>query len=76
MECDVCLIEWDTIIHIPRLLSCGHTFCEACLLSMLKMAKKRNTDFFCPNCMGKHKEIKEDKDIQNLVKNINPKWPI
>jgi hypothetical protein len=71
MECDVCLIEWDPIIHIPRLLACGHTLCESCLISILKMAKSKNTDFFCPNCMNKQKEIKEEKDIKLLVKNIN-----
>jgi hypothetical protein len=71
MECDVCLIEWDSVVHIPRLLSCGHTLCESCLISILKMARSKSTDFFCPNCMNKQKEIREEKDIKSLVKNIN-----
>lgn len=71
MECDVCLIEWDSLIHIPRILSCGHTLCEVCLTSMLKLAKSKNTDLFCPSCMCKQKEIESEGDIRKLIKNIN-----
>ena len=71
MECDVCLIEWDVVVHIPRILSCGHTICEACLISMLKSATSKNTEMFCPSCMKKQKKIKDEEDIKKLIKNIN-----
>lgn len=53
------------------MLSCGHTFCESCLISLLISAKTKNNDFFCPNCMSKQKEIKNEEDIKNLIKNFN-----
>jgi hypothetical protein len=71
MECDVCLIEWDTKFHVPRILSCGHTICEACLLSMFKISKGKGTNMFCPSCMGKQNDILEEGDISKLIKNIN-----
>lgn len=71
MECDVCLIEWDTITHIPRILSCGHTICEACLISMFRNASSKGSGMFCPSCMKLQKKIKEESDIKKLIKNIN-----
>jgi hypothetical protein len=82
MECDICLVEWDSVIHIPRILSCGHTICEVCLLGMLKKAKplpiilERNnnankSEMFCPSCMKKQPEISNEEDIKKLIKNIN-----
>jgi hypothetical protein len=68
MECDVCLIEWDVNVHIPRILSCGHTICEACLISMFK--KSKTNELFCPSCMKKQKEIVDETDIKKLIKNI------
>jgi hypothetical protein len=71
MECDICMIEWDSVKRIPRLLGCGHTFCESCLISLLHSAKSKNTDIFCPNCMTKQREIQYDEDIKKLIKNFN-----
>lgn len=52
-------------------MSCGHTFCEKCLLSMLNSAILKKTEFFCPNCMSKQKEITKEDDIKALIKNFN-----
>ena len=71
MECDICMLEWDSQKKIPRLLSCGHTFCEVCLISILNSANSKGSDLFCPNCMAKHKDIKKEEDIKNLIKNFN-----
>lgn len=68
MECDICLIEWDCQVHIPRILNCGHTICEVCLLNMFN---KKGGEMVCPSCMKKQKEIKKVEDIQKLIKNIN-----
>ena len=70
MECDICLLEWDSAIRIPRLLSCGHTFCEECLKSILSKAKSLNKNFSCPTC---HTEqaLSSEEDIKNLIKNFN-----
>lgn len=83
MECDICLVEWDSAIHIPRILSCGHTICELCLLVMLKKTKQfpivleinninvQKPEMFCPSCMKKQPEISNEDDIKKLIKNIN-----
>lgn len=70
MECDICLIQWDSNEHIPRLLSCGHTFCQVCLKLILKKAKSNKRKFFCPTCNAIQSIIKDD-DINRLIKNYN-----
>lgn len=30
MECPLCHEAWSYELHIPRILSCGHTLCESC----------------------------------------------
>ena len=70
MECDICLIEWDSSKRIPRLLNCGHTFCEMCLKSILSKCISKNEKFHCPNC-NVYQKIESEKDIPNLIKNYN-----
>ena len=38
---------------------------------MLNSALLKKTDFFCPNCMGKQKDITKEDDIKALIKNFN-----
>ncbi|BBN09842.1 hypothetical protein MPTK1_4g23130 [Marchantia polymorpha subsp. ruderalis] len=33
-ECIVCFQPYDHTIHVPRVLSCGHSFCEPCLYEL------------------------------------------
>ena len=70
MECDICLLEWDSAIRIPRLLSCGHTFCEECLKSIVSKAKSLNKNFSCPTC---HTEqaLTSEEDIKNIQKTLD-----
>ncbi|GER37718.1 protein translocase subunit SecA [Striga asiatica] len=35
-ECPVCLQPYDAVASIPRVLTCGHTTCEACLKQLLR----------------------------------------
>jgi hypothetical protein len=71
MECDICMIEWDSNKHIPRMLYCGHTICEICLCNILEANLKLQKEFFCPSCMTSHSNIKTIDDIKNLIKNIS-----
>ena len=70
MECDICLMQWDCNKYIPRLLSCGHTFCEECLKAMLDKANRDKVEFKCPTC-NSIQNIKEIDDINKLIKNYN-----
>ena len=71
MECDICLLEWDSKIRIPRLLSCGHTFCQVCLIEILNKSLKEKKPFICPNCNIPQIQIKSENDIKLLIKNFN-----
>ena len=67
MECDICQLKWTTENIIPRILPCGHTFCQSCIIKQVH--KKPKQIFKCPTC---HKEIttlETKKDILNLRKN-------
>ncbi|GAU33643.1 hypothetical protein TSUD_310510 [Trifolium subterraneum] len=46
-ECPVCLQNYDDENAIPRVLSCGHTVCEACLVQLHQQFP--NT-IRCPAC--------------------------
>ena len=71
MECDVCLLEWDSKKRIPRLLSCGHTFCQECLESIANKCVSQNKCFTCPTCQNEEQSIHNASDITHLVKNFN-----
>ena len=71
MECDICLVEWDSKIRIPRLLSCGHTFCQVCLIEILNKSLKTKKPFICPNCNIPQIQIKSENDFKLLIKNFN-----
>ena len=71
MECDICLTEWDPNKRIPRLLSCGHTFCQECLKQMFNKCKKEKKKFQCPTCNTIQDNLYEEKDILSLIKNYN-----
>jgi hypothetical protein len=56
---------------IKRLLNCGHSLCEICLLALFQKAKRVAKEFICPTCNTIHKEIKSEEDVKNLIKNFN-----
>ena len=70
MECDICLIEWDSSERIPRLLNCGHTFCQVCLKSILNKCISKGEKFNCPTC-HLYQQIETEEDISKLIKNYN-----
>lgn len=56
--CSICFEEYDKEDRIPLLVSCGHTFCKACLLLLPEPLK-------CPHC--RYAEI---RTLSELPKNI------
>ena len=58
IECPIC---YNNINNIST-LSCGHTYCEDCILNWVK--KDKNT---CPNCRDEIKYIETDNKKKNLI---------
>ncbi|PIC51293.1 hypothetical protein B9Z55_001859 [Caenorhabditis nigoni] len=55
--CSICMEEFDSNIHLPKVLKCGHTFCGSCLdkaISSIQVSHYGdggvNTSFCCPLC--------------------------
>ena len=67
MECDICQLKWNTENIIPRILPCGHTFCQSCLIKQIQ--KKTKQIFKCPNCKKEINSILSKKDVLKLSKN-------
>ena len=65
MECEICKFEWDFELRIPRILNCGHNFCENCLKNLVK-----NNKIKCPKCENII-IINSINDINKLKKNIS-----
>lgn len=55
MECPACFELYDDILHIPRNITCGHTYCELCLKKLIEVRSRIE----CPAC-----RIRLDPSIQ------------
>lgn len=65
-ECPVCLQSYDDGNAIPRVLSCGHTVCEACLV---ELPQRYPNTLRCPACTQLVKYPKQGPS--SLPKNID-----
>ncbi|OMJ68662.1 hypothetical protein SteCoe_26849 [Stentor coeruleus] len=59
-ECTICCCEFVR----PRVLSCGHTFCEKCIEKLI-----RNKKLKCPDCRFSHKDVTIDSFPLNFKLN-------
>lgn len=69
MECEICLNPWNIDNRIPKLLSCGHTFCLPCLKEILSKSSMQKSIFKCPSCKCEIESISTYKDLLNLQNN-------
>ena len=69
MECELCFNPWNVENRIPKILSCGHTFCQSCLEDSLKKKSSEKEIFKCPSCKTEMNSILTYKDIINLRNN-------
>ncbi|GMT08925.1 hypothetical protein PFISCL1PPCAC_222, partial [Pristionchus fissidentatus] len=45
-SCGLCMETYDEITHIPRVLNCGHSTCQNCIIKLLRGTK----NVVCPAC--------------------------
>ncbi|XP_077142420.1 RING finger protein 225 [Ranitomeya variabilis] len=48
-ECVICFTSYDTLFHLPKVLSCGHVFCLECL-SRIIVGSMEPESLPCPIC--------------------------
>ena len=60
ITCPICYENYNDREKIPRILSCGHTFCQNCLMDL------RTTNILtCPTCRTYF-----SPDVKQLIKNF------
>ena len=57
IKCDLCNIIFDSNIHSPLMVKCGHTFCKRCI-SLKSNNLDKNTNKSCP--------IDKTKNVMNI----------
>ena len=65
VECQICAFPYDKNIKIPRILPCGHTFCETCLEEIRRQRGPEMISIQCPNC----RNVTQVVSIGNLPEN-------
>ncbi|XP_071980008.1 RING finger protein 225 [Engystomops pustulosus] len=48
-ECVICFTPYDTLFHLPKVLTCGHVFCLECL-SRITVGSTEPESLPCPIC--------------------------
>ncbi|XP_069799032.1 RING finger protein 225 [Dendropsophus ebraccatus] len=48
-ECVICFTPYDTLFHLPKVLTCGHIFCLECL-SRITVGSTEPESLSCPIC--------------------------
>lgn len=61
MECPTCYLEFNSVEHVPRIFSCGHTFCEMCIKNILM--RKHS----CPFCRT---TVRDFRRVEDFPKNF------
>ncbi|KAM4552420.1 RING finger protein 228-like [Odontesthes bonariensis] len=67
-ECKICYNLFDLDRHLPKLLSCSHTFCQECL-EILHSGEGRGWRIGCPVC--RHRTPVRGYQVRNLPDNTS-----
>ncbi|XP_051982943.1 E3 ubiquitin-protein ligase RNF182-like [Xyrauchen texanus] len=49
-ECGICYRTFNVVRRCPRQLSCKHTFCESCLVTLARSVESSEPRIMCPLC--------------------------
>lgn len=63
MECGICYQSYNAGRRCPRQLSCKHSFCESCLLTLAQSANIPEPRIACPLC--RHSTSLSDARVQD-----------
>lgn len=66
MDCQICAYPFDKELKVPRILQCGHTFCQDCLNELRQMAHGQSMmSIQCPNC----RQVEQVASLNSLPEN-------
>ncbi len=54
-HCSVCFNEYDLSDHVPRILPCHHSLCDACIK---RMVARTPGHLQCPECRHKYRSTR------------------
>lgn len=60
ITCPICFDQYNSQDKIPRILQCGHTFCQNCLMDL-----RTSNILTCPTCRKYF-----TPDVKQLIKNF------
>lgn len=60
VNCPICFDPYNDKEKIPRILTCGHTFCQHCLMDL-----RTSNILTCPTCRSYF-----SPDVKQLIKNF------
>ncbi|CAI2387044.1 unnamed protein product [Moneuplotes crassus] len=69
-ECPVCMLDWCSQSCIPKMLMCGHSYCENCL-KLLFQEVEGSGIVQCPTCMQEHKFASKEEMEQKVATNFS-----
>lgn len=75
LECEVCCEQFDHESRRPKLLSCGHTVCLACVLGIYNKAQRTpGGAFLCPidrkETQCRPEDLNDNYYIMSLIRNL------
>lgn len=65
LDCLICAYPYDRHQKVPRILQCGHTFCQTCLFELKRQRGDGHTTILCPTC----RKVETVFCIENLPEN-------
>ena len=60
VSCPICFDQYNDKEKVPRILTCGHTFCQHCLMDL-----RTSNILTCPTCRSYF-----SPDVKQLIKNF------
>ena len=75
-EAEHCAIDLEVLTpsREPQMLPCAHSFCRACLATLISTSRTTRNTILCPECRAEHKIPKHGFPLNRYIKEI-PKPP-